>query len=70
MLTKSAGHSKLFRLIGEVAQSAEQRTHKPWVEGSSPSLAIPKAVIDSLVFYLFDIIGPVFNSIRGDKWIR
>ena len=24
---------------GEVAQSVEQRTHKPWVEGSIPSFA-------------------------------
>ena len=25
--------------FGEVAQLAEQRTHKPWVAGSSPALA-------------------------------
>jgi hypothetical protein len=45
-------------LTGEVAQSAEQWTHKPLVDGSSPSLATQR--LSSAAFLLSDIIYSIY----------
>ena len=41
-LTKTGSYVNILRLYGEVAQSAEQQTHKLLVVGSSPTLATSK----------------------------
>lgn len=44
-----------YKTKGEVAQLVEQRTHKPWVEGSSPSFATIQELGSNPEFFFFPL---------------